>query len=58
MDVITRVVAGTMVMGMLPVVPMTLISALLMIVVSRLTPAARPPATTLAKYFPVSVSSV
>src|SRR6185295_11720096 len=33
-DVITRAAAGTMVMGLLPVVPMTIISALLMIVVS------------------------
>ena len=37
-DVVTRVAAGTMVLGLLPVVPMTLISALLMVVVSSLTP--------------------
>ena len=34
-DIITRAAAGTMVLGLLPVVPMTLISALLMVVVSR-----------------------
>ena len=33
-DVITRIAAGTTVLGLLPVVPMTLISALLMFVVS------------------------
>jgi len=35
----------------LPVVPMTLISALLMVMVSRWTPASRPGAATLARYF-------
>jgi len=39
-----------MVVGMLPVVPMTLISAALMFVVSRMTPSARPGATILARY--------
>ena len=34
-DVVTRAAAGTMVLGFLPVVPMTLISALLMVIVSR-----------------------
>ena len=50
-DMITRAVNGTMVFGMLPVVPMTIISAVLMAVVSLLTPAARPADTTLARYF-------
>ena len=50
-DVLTRAAAGTMVMGLLPVVPMTLISALLMIVVSRLTARALPSAGTLHTYF-------
>jgi Na+/proline symporter len=49
-DVITRVAAGTMVFGLLPVVPMTIVSALLMILVSRMTPGARPAAATLARY--------
>jgi SSS family solute:Na+ symporter len=49
-DVVTRVAAGTMVFGLLPVVPMTIVSALLMIVVSRMTPGARPAAATLARY--------
>jgi SSS family solute:Na+ symporter len=50
-DVIARAASGTLVLGLLPVVPMTLISALLMMVVSRFTPASRPTATTLARYF-------
>ena len=52
MDVITRVTAGTLVLGLLPVVPMTLISALLMVIVSKLTPASRPDRVTLARFFP------
>jgi SSS family solute:Na+ symporter len=50
-DVVTRVAAGTMVFGLLPVVPMTLVSALLMILISRMTPGARPCVATLARYF-------
>jgi SSS family solute:Na+ symporter len=49
-DVITRTPAGTMVFGLLPVVPMTLISAGLMIVVSAVTRG--PSAATVARYFP------
>jgi solute:Na+ symporter, SSS family len=49
-DVITRIVAGTTVFGLLPVVPMTIGSAFLMIVVSRLTPASLPAPATLARY--------
>ena len=49
-DVIARITAGTTVFGLLPVVPMTLGSALLMIVVSRLTPASLPAPATLARY--------
>ncbi len=49
-DIVTRVAAGTMVLGMLPVVTMTVISAALMFVVSLLTPTARPAAATLARY--------
>jgi solute:Na+ symporter, SSS family len=52
-DVVTRAVQGTLVFGMLPVVPMTLVSALLMYVVSRMTPASRPSAKTLDTYFVV-----
>jgi SSS family solute:Na+ symporter len=50
-NIITRETGGMMVMGLLPVVPMTIISALVMIVASRLTPSSRPSAATLAKYF-------
>src|SRR4029077_3659642 len=40
-DVIARGASGTTVLGLLPVVPMTIVSALLMVVVSRCTPASR-----------------
>jgi SSS family solute:Na+ symporter len=50
LDVIARVAAGTTVLGFLPVVPMTLMSAFLMFVVSRATAASMPAAATLAKY--------
>jgi SSS family solute:Na+ symporter len=51
-DVVTRAAQGALVLGFLPVVPMTIVSAVLMVVVSRLTPGARPSRDTLAKYFP------
>jgi solute:Na+ symporter, SSS family len=51
-SIITRGAAGTFVMGMLPVVPMTLISAMLMIVVSLATkPFSKPDEGTLRRYF-------
>jgi SSS family solute:Na+ symporter len=50
--IVTRTAAGAMVLGFLPVVPMTIVSALLMVVVSGLTASARPGAATLARYFP------
>jgi Na+/proline symporter len=50
-DAITRAAAGTMVFGLLPVVPMTIVSSLLMIVVSRMTASATPSTVTLARYF-------
>jgi len=50
-EVIVRGAAGTTVLGFLPVVPMTIISALLMVVVSKLTAASRPGPATLARYF-------
>ena len=50
-DIVTRAASGTMVLGLLPVVPMTLMSALLIVMVSRWTPASRPGAATLARYF-------
>ncbi len=56
-DVITRAPAGMMVLGFLPVVPMTIVSALLMVVVSRTTAAARPSGATLSKYFGGASSS-
>jgi SSS family solute:Na+ symporter len=49
--IITREAAGMMVMGLLPVVPMTIGSATAMYVVSVLTPRSRPTAATLEKYF-------
>jgi solute:Na+ symporter, SSS family len=49
--VVTRAATGMMVAGFLPVVPMTVVSALVMVVVSALTPGARPGNATLAKYF-------
>ena len=50
LHVIARVAAGTTVLGFLPVVPMTLMSAFLMFIVSRATAASVPAAATLAKY--------
>ncbi|HWQ31769.1 MAG TPA: sodium:solute symporter family protein [Blastocatellia bacterium] len=47
--IISRTPAGTAVLGLLPVVPMTIISALLMIVVSMLT--TKPDETTIRRYF-------
>jgi Na+/proline symporter len=49
-DVIARIAAGTTVFGLLPVVPMTIVSVLLMYVVSRATAFSLPAAGTLAKY--------
>ena len=48
-DIITRTPGGTNVIGFMPVVPMTVGSALLMVVVSWLTPG--PSAATLRRYF-------
>ncbi len=50
-DVVTRASTGALVLGLLPVVPMTIVSALLMWSVSLLTPRACPGQATLAKYF-------
>ena len=48
-DIIARTPGGTTVWGFMPVVPMTIISAVLMVVVSRLSPG--PSDTTVARYF-------
>jgi solute:Na+ symporter, SSS family len=48
-EVLARTPGGTAVFGLLPVVPMTIVSALLMIVVSLLT--ARPSQATIKRYF-------
>ncbi len=48
--IVTRVASGTTVLGFLPVVPMTIVSAALMLVVSWLTPAAVPQPVTLNRY--------
>ena len=50
-DVVTRVTTGLSVLGFLPVVPMTIVSAVLMVVVSAFTRPSRPRPATLAKYF-------
>ncbi len=49
---LARTPGGTTVLGLLPVVPMVLVSAVLMVVVSLLTPRPSPP--TIARYFPVN----
>jgi SSS family solute:Na+ symporter len=49
-DVLMRTAGGLSVLGLLPVVPMVLISAVLMWVVSALTP--KPSVETIARYFP------
>ncbi|HEX8352230.1 MAG TPA: sodium:solute symporter family protein [Pyrinomonadaceae bacterium] len=48
-EVLARTPSGTAVFGFMPVVPMVLVSALLMFVVSKLT--AKPSAATIEKYF-------
>jgi SSS family solute:Na+ symporter len=48
-EVLARTAGGTSVFGFMPVVPMTLVSALLMLVVSRFTP--KPSPSTVARYF-------
>jgi SSS family solute:Na+ symporter len=50
LDALARTPGGTAVFGFMPVVPMVLGSALLMIVVSALTP--KPSAATIERYFP------
>jgi SSS family solute:Na+ symporter len=50
LDLLARTPGGTAVLGFMPVVPMVLVSALLMFVVSALTP--KPSAPTIARYFP------
>ena len=49
LEVITRTAGGTDVLGFMPVVPMTIMSTVLMVVVSWLTP--RPSQAALARYF-------
>jgi SSS family solute:Na+ symporter len=51
-EALSRTPGGTAVFGFMPVVPMVIVSALLMIVISKITP--KPKATTLAKYFPTA----
>ncbi|MDQ5844682.1 MAG: hypothetical protein M3539_05235, partial [Acidobacteriota bacterium] len=48
-EVVTRTPGGTAVFGFMPVVPMVIVSALLMFVVSKLTP--KPTTRTISKYF-------
>jgi solute:Na+ symporter, SSS family len=49
LEVLARTPGGTSVFGLLPVVPMTIVSAILMIVVSLMT--AKPTETTMSRYF-------
>jgi hypothetical protein len=49
LEAVARTGGGTAVFGFLPVVPIVVVSALLMVVVSKLT--ARPSAATLLRYF-------
>ncbi len=49
LDILSRTPGGTAVFGFMPVVPMVIVSALLMYVVSRLTP--KPSTATIEKYF-------
>jgi hypothetical protein len=51
-EVLTRTPGGTAVFGFMPVVPMVIVSALLMVVVSLVT--SKPKQTTIAKYFQLS----
>ncbi len=53
MEVLARTPGGTAVFGFMPVVPMVIVSALLMIVVSMMT--RKPTVTTLERYFPAKV---
>ncbi|MDE2667963.1 MAG: sodium:solute symporter family protein [Acidobacteriota bacterium] len=55
LDLIVRTAGGTTILGFLPVVPIVLVSALLMIVVSWMT--ARPGAATIERYFPSKADS-
>jgi hypothetical protein len=48
--IVARIAAGTTVFGLLPVVPMTIVSALLMVVVSIATRGSLPRPATLARY--------
>src|SRR5260221_2284229 len=50
LDLVSRAASGTTVLGLLPVVPMTIVSALLMFVVSSVTPSSRPAPATLTRY--------
>jgi SSS family solute:Na+ symporter len=50
LDLLARTPGGTAILGFMPVVPMVLVSVLLMLVVSWLTP--KPSAATIERYFP------
>jgi hypothetical protein len=49
-EILSRTPGGTAVFGFMPVVPMTIISALLMIVVSSIT--SKPSGAAIKRYFP------
>jgi len=50
LDALSRTAGGTAIFGFMPVVPMTIISALLMVVISRMT--SKPSRETINRYFP------
>jgi SSS family solute:Na+ symporter len=54
LEVLARTAGGTAVFGFMPVVPMTVVSALLMVVVSLIT--SKPSRETVGRYFPDAVS--
>ena len=56
LEALTRTPGGTAIFGFMPVVPITLASALVMGIVSVLTP--KPSAETLARYFPAVPSGL
>jgi hypothetical protein len=51
LDILVRTPGGTSVLGFMPVVPATLLSAAVMLIVSKLT--RKPSAQTVERYFPV-----
>jgi SSS family solute:Na+ symporter len=51
LDIVTRAPQGALVLGFLPVVPMTIVSGVLLVMVSKLTASAAPGPATISRYF-------